>query len=83
MAGGAVRPAVGREGMGAGVALVLTRWRTWLAFAGFGSAVAFAYRGDWVWCAGAAALVCDTCLVTKLRAGVRGLSDSVQVQRKE
>ena len=49
-----------REGMGAGMALVLTRWRLWLAFAAFGSALAFAYRGDWVWCAGAAALVCDT-----------------------
>ena len=34
--------------MGAGVALVLTRWRSWLAFAALGSALAFSYRGDWL-----------------------------------
>lgn len=39
------------------MALVLTRWRTWLALAVLGSAGAFGYRGDWAWCAGAAALV--------------------------
>ena len=56
MAGGAVRPAVGREGMGAAVALILTRWRAWLAFAALGSAAASAYRGDWAWTAAAGVL---------------------------
>ena len=39
------------------MALILTRWRTWLAFCVLGSALVFAYRGLWVWCAGAASLV--------------------------
>lgn len=39
------------------MALIVSRWRTWLAFGVLGSAVAFAYRGDWAWCAGAASLV--------------------------
>lgn len=39
------------------MALVLTRWRTWLALAVLGSAGAFGYRGDWAWCAGAVSLV--------------------------
>ena len=39
------------------MALILTRWRTWLALAVLGSALVFAYRGLWVWCAGAASLV--------------------------
>ena len=42
--------------MGAAVALVLTRWRLWLAFAAFGSAVAFCYRGDWLLASGIGAL---------------------------
>ena len=39
------------------MALILARWRTGLALAVLGSALVFAYRGLWVWCAGAASLV--------------------------
>jgi hypothetical protein len=30
------------------VALIVSHWRAWLAFAALGSAVAFCYRGDWL-----------------------------------
>jgi hypothetical protein len=36
--------------------LIVSRWRTLLMFAVLGSALAFAWRGDWAWVIGAAVL---------------------------
>lgn len=35
-------------GCEADLTLALTHWRAWLAFAAFGSALAFCYRRDWL-----------------------------------